>query len=417
MIILRAKDVVAERALGVQAVETGLKYCYHKYVIRDDDRLFNALTGEAVVIENLEEDRPYLITNWFMIPDSIDPTSLSHIVRQEGIRSKDISFLEHATIFTTDRCNAACEYCFQAGCERGQDMSEKVALDVAKLVRTHKRRGSNINLRWFGGEPLMNIKALDTVCEDLNSYGVPFTSSMSSNGDIFPSIQDEKIKNWNLKQVQFTLDASGQNYDRIKQLPSGAYERLIDTVSRFEKLEVNCSLRIHFDPEVGMDEPLKVINDFKSYSNVSMYGAMLYGKIHTVSEYDQLLTLEDEMVRVGRRKYPLPAVAKGTYCQSDNRSNVCITMDGHIAACEHYMTEHLYGSIYEKERNHKEMEDWSRKVKYENDCKDCPMYPTCEILCNCPANGRCGEGYSHYLVERTKKALRSLQFFKMAEGD
>ena len=58
-------------------------------------------------------------------------------------------------------------------------------------------KDNSVTLRWFGGEPLCNSRAIDIICSELRKQGVVFTSSMVTNGYLFDveAVQKDK-KNW-----------------------------------------------------------------------------------------------------------------------------------------------------------------------------------------------------------------------------
>lgn len=66
------------------------------------------------------------------------------------------------TILTTTDCNAKCFYCFQKD-KKHIDMPMKVAQDLAKYIVDHYN-GKQVELHWFGGEPLYNEPVIDEIC-------------------------------------------------------------------------------------------------------------------------------------------------------------------------------------------------------------------------------------------------------------
>ena len=93
---------------------------------------------------------------------------------------------------------------------------------------------------------------------------------------------------------------------------------------------------------------------------------------------------------------------------SDSRKIACITPTGNLSPCEHFAYgEHVYGSIYSKDRNEDILKKWSVREKYVTPtCKNCPLYPSCRKIVMCPAEGKCSEGYQYYQIETIKRALR-----------
>ena len=48
----------------------------------------------------------------------------------------------------------------------------------------HSPKDEYINIRWFGGEPLFNMKVIDTICNGLTENGIYFNSYYQGKADI-----------------------------------------------------------------------------------------------------------------------------------------------------------------------------------------------------------------------------------------
>lgn len=391
-----------------QIEETHLEYDFHPYLIREGEYVYNAVTGDVAKDIDQVNDRDLLIKRWFMAPKNFDIDGLLYFNRQSKIHDTARIANEY-TIFTTMRCNAACEYCFQHG-GTNESMTEKMAEEVAAYILNHSDVSKRIVLRWFGGEPLMNKGPINVICRYLRDRGVNFKSNMSTNGDLFPEVGDGELYLWNLSTVQLTIDYPDEEYARIKGLPEGAYERLKETVRRFELLGVRANIRVHYHPESGLEPALKIINDFKDFGNVYMYAAMIYDEPRTQEDYNNLFILEDKMIEAGVLRFEIGGANKVTYCMADNLHSKCIRVDGSLTPCEHYYTGESSGTIFDpdEEIDHEMLKKWRSKRKYRDHCTDCPLYPTCEILTNCPSCGVCEDGYKEYRINRVKRVLKSM---------
>lgn len=405
MNVLKKRSNESIMALGDQTAFPGVEYLIHDYVFQEGNVLYNTLTGEAVISD--EDDHDELIKKWFLTPSGMNLAGLAHMVRQKAKQMTNPRSINRYVIFTTTGCNAHCEYCYQEGSDVSV-MSEETAADVAQYIRNKANPGLTVNIRWFGGEPLSNSDVINLICNDLADHNRIYSSSMSSNGDLFPTISDDEISLWKLSNVQFTVDDVGENYDRIKGLPSGAYDRLKATVARLGELGVHSTIRVHYDPVKGSDVCYQIIEDFKDYKTAGMYAALLYGGTKTISDYEELLRIEDKMIEYGKLKAKIPEVYTGISCMADNRSMACITPNGELTPCEHFLCGESYGSIYTKDIDQSILDNWACKRKDADECMTCKLYPSCEILCNCESTGRCDEGYMYYQEEKIKRALRSM---------
>lgn len=403
-------DAYMASHIGTQIPVPGLDYELSKYVIVDGNNYYNCFTNEGIEVEDLEKDKNELIRRWFYVPKIIDLPSIVYSVRQNillaanrpGGQLKNVYI-----IFTTTGCNASCEYCFEKGFPVST-MSEKTAVDVGNyILRTYNKR-RELKLKWFGGEPLVNKKAINIITDILNRNNVKYWSEILTNGDLLPNCTDEELKNWHATQIQLTVDDIGSEYERIKGLPSGSYEKLKQTIERLNNLKIRMPLRLHYDPEKGLDNCYRVIEDLKKYPHCRFYIRNLYG-LETENVYKEVLKMEDYIMSFSTRQFNVyNASPAGNHCMADSYHIACITPTGELTPCEHYaFGDPIYGSIYTREKNRDILDKWSVQFKYSDPtCIDCVMYPMCKKLTMCPAEGKCSEGYQYYQIETIKRALR-----------
>ena len=391
---------------GNQIEENGIEYDYHKYLIRNGDVVYNCFTGEVVQIEDENLDKHELISKWYMIPKELDPRGIAYLSREIRLnRSAALTSVNRYTIFTTVKCNASCEYCFQHGGINAY-MDDDTANKIADYIINNSPKLEQIKITWFGGEPLVNKKPINIICSRLRNRNLNYVSEMSSNGYLFDKVTDAEIFLWNLKKVQFTADLPGKEYDKMKGLPEGAYDKLRETFLRLSNLGVLSQIRVHYHPKYGLEKSKQIVDDFKGIRSVSMYPAMIYDANRTIADYDNLLALEDYMVDNKVLRFEPGNPGRPVYCMGDNPSSRCIRVDGTFTTCEHFFEGNTIGSVTATEIDYDLISEWKKKRKHEIKCYDCPLYPTCELLANCPSIGRCEDGYGYFRVEEIRNALR-----------
>lgn len=394
--------------LGMQRAEPGRRYMENPCLIKEESAWYNPLTGEAVLVEDAGTDLPELVRRWYYVPEGFDMTAATHLIRQKTLADTRVMgqpAIGSYTIFTTTACNAACSYCFEKGMKT-LTMTDAIALDVAKYIAKTRRRTSAPLLKWFGGEPLVNQQAIRIICGYLRENGVPFRSDFSSNGNLFDGIPDKTLtEEWQTHEVQLTLDDIGRGYETYKGLPAGAYDRLKKTIIRLTAIGIHVTARIHYHPEDGPEPVRRVVDDLKDIQGIGMYGRIIY-KSESEEHYRELLELEDYMAAAGKFRFAFPRRGGGTHCMADNPRAVCITPEGLLSPCEHYAYGEVYGSIYTGATDREMLAEWKAREKHMCDCGSCQLYPSCEKIMSCPAEGDCLKGYRYYQIETIKRALR-----------
>lgn len=401
MDILNKPNAVVCRFLGQQEREDGIQYRLSRYVVAEGDAMYNTLTGEAI----RGADEAEKIRKWFLVPENMDESALAYSIRQKSLQNVNGpggNIKKRFVIFLTTVCNAHCEYCYEHGI-KPMTMTEQTAADVADYILAHSDRDAPPRIRWFGGDPLVNTRAIDIISGRLNSEKMPFRSEAFTNGDLLPDVTDEQLKAWHIDKFQFTVDDIDPDYARVKGLPQGAYERLCDTIDRVTALGIRADVRIHYWPGKGKEIPLRVAKEFCGRERVRPYCVMLYGGGST-EDYAGLMEVQEYIHRHGGGKIIFPVVRFGVSCMADNRKIACITTDGHLSPCEHHPYGENYGSIYGKGYDQAVLKRWAAKSR--NYCKGCVLYPSCGKMALCPADGKCTEAEINHMVQRIRFVLR-----------
>lgn len=408
MRIIRKINAFGSR-LGVQTAEPGITYVLNPCVIREGAAWYNPMTGEAVLVENAEKDLNRLIQKWFFVPKNFDVPAVTHWVRQKTMMdtmSMGRTLKTSYTIFTTTVCNASCEYCFEKDM-KNITMSDDTARDVADYIMKTRRRNAMLTIKWFGGEPLVNMGAMDIITDQLNKSLISFRGEITTNGILFNKVSDSTlVDKWRMKDVQLTLDDIGSKYGKYKGIGNKAYDRLKEQAQRLSDLGIHVAARIHYHPDKGLEPCFRIVDDLKEIKNLSMYARIIY-KSESKEDYEHLLELEDYMAACGKYSYTFPNRGGGVHCMADNRRVACITPAGELSPCEHYAYGEVYGSIYKNEMDREMLAEWKAREKHLcSDCGTCQLYPLCEKILMCPAEGNCTKGYMWYQIEQIRRALR-----------
>lgn len=413
-VIIKPADIFSA-VVGKQKFENGLTYRLLNFCLLINEEncklLYNNLTKELLELNNAEFDLiesnkfptdnlfvQALIEKWFLVPTDFDDIKLSNQVLQLGKQFANNSKIKSYEILTTTGCNARCFYCFEANA-RVVNMSPETAFAVSDYIKENYNN-EKVHLKWFGGEPLCNIPAIDIISEQLNKNGILYNANITTNGFLFDEDVVLKAKNsWNLKHVQITLDGMEETYNRVKNYVNSngsAFERVIKNIGLLLDAEIAVSIRLNLD----------FYNESELYSLVD-YLYNLYGKNKLFSVYASLIfenvgfqktnRTEDENDIIGEKflklieyleklglKKPSPLNNRIliSHCMADAIDSVMISPEGKLGRCEHHIDDDFYGSIFTKEKK----QPWSDYNAPIPACTNCPLYPTCLMLKRCNTN-------------------------------
>ena len=412
-----------EKLVGQQKRADGQRYRLMTYVVQqpvtDGLLLYNTLTcslvllspDEAAVITAQRE----LIDRWFLVPQGHDDQKLCRQVRQMAALLKPAAkAITGYTILTTTGCNARCFYCYEKG-TKPVTMTAETAGKAARYIVAH-HGDKKVKLRWFGGEPLVNAKAIDQICTELSEQGVPFYSSMISNGYLFNTDMVKRAKDlWKLQQVQITLDGMEQTYNRVKDFVYkgvNAFEHVLDNISLLTAAGIRVNIRLNVDKhnieEMGQLVSL-VHQRFGSNKHLKVYSHELFGERSPEDNaelFAQRMQLEQVIAKCGyKAKRRLLKDIKLNCCMADNDGSVMIAPDGHFGKCEHYIDNEFFGHIDSEEHDKAILRKFKERPADIEACATCFFYPQCVRLMMCEGAMCTPERQKEYLY-KTKESMK-----------
>lgn len=298
---------------------------------------FNGKIGTDEVTER------FFVENGFWIDEKID--EIKTYIELANLKHRNSRPDPTLILTTTLKCNARCSYCYEKGVEQKSFPVDKIDSLVDFIKKLEWKR--NINITWFGGEPLMNTKFIDELSQRLRENGIPYISSMITNGSL---ITDDMIREkfflWNLRHVQITLDGTSAEYKRIKNYINediGKFENIINNIENIATNGVSVNVRVNIDKN-NIDDVKKLFLylelKFSNSDKIRYYPAFIDATENDVPEdkrEDVLLEIFHEL------KYPakLMAVNKlhnralATSCHRHQINAYSIDVDGNVYRCEH----------------------------------------------------------------------------------
>jgi uncharacterized protein len=123
-------------------------------------------------------------------------------------------------------CNLACTYCYEGGMKGRSYMSPDTAESLAGFVESgYIEKGNDIELSFYGGEPLMGLDLILSLSERLKkataAKGSGYSFNMVTNGTLLTSAVVEKLLPLGFTGAKITLDGPRENHDRFRPFVSG----------------------------------------------------------------------------------------------------------------------------------------------------------------------------------------------------
>ncbi len=142
-----------------------------------------------------------------------------------------------ATVVLTLACNLACPYCFEDHFRGDHAMSDETArLLIAHVKREQIDSGRDVELRFYGGEPLMAVPRLKQIAGALQDAaqiaGTKFSCSLVTNATLLTRPVVEELLPFGLTSAQITLDGPADTHNRQRPFVSGqgSFKIIVDNL-------------------------------------------------------------------------------------------------------------------------------------------------------------------------------------------
>lgn len=251
------------------------KYNYIYTSPKHGTLLFNMLSGAFFDISDLEakadilrlkenpdtydfEDNKdiyeQLVSSGVLCEDDTDNKNLMHF---NLLSARFQENKNHITILPTLDCNLACKYCFEEANRSNTVMSKEVIGKLKEYIsEKFNDKNRELNIAWFGGEPLMAFPVMEEITRYVESIGIPFRANIITNGVLLTKSKIQKLESLKIKQLQITLDGNTHTHDtkRIFKNGKGTYDIIMTNLTilhDYIKLhdDIHVDIRISIDKE------------------------------------------------------------------------------------------------------------------------------------------------------------------------
>lgn len=190
--------------------------------------------GERYTLEELNDaySELYALYESGILFSSDDYEQFAHMMTKAPIKAMCLNI--------SHDCNLRCEYCFAAKGDFGKGrclMPVEVGKKAIDFLIENSGTRRNLELDFFGGEPLMNFDAVKQVVEYARSiekkYNKNFRFTITTNGLL---LDDEKIEfiNREMSNCVLSLDGRKEVNDRLRITPNGkgSYDTIVPKYQR-----------------------------------------------------------------------------------------------------------------------------------------------------------------------------------------
>lgn len=142
------------------------------------------------------------------------------------------------TVHTTLDCNLSCGYCYEKSLSRRMPMADPAAVAEWMAGMVASRRARHIDIGYIGGEPLLNVRAIETIGRRMRATGLPVSSMVITNGTLLTPAVVKRLGKLGINKYQVTLDGEAGKHDKLRPFPDGkgSYALIMDNLARVRDL-------------------------------------------------------------------------------------------------------------------------------------------------------------------------------------
>ncbi len=154
----------------------------------------------------------------------------------------------------TYQCNFKCVYCYagQAPPIMSKDIAKSAANFASELATT--RNSKAMKIQFIGGEPLLNPKAIEIICNHMSSFrdqrDLIMRTSLTTNGSLLTKKTLQQIRSVGPLEVQVTLDGPEFVHNKRRPMKNGnSFQKIVNNLKEFTQDIDKLAMRINVDYE------------------------------------------------------------------------------------------------------------------------------------------------------------------------
>lgn len=329
------------------------------------------------------------------------------IVENDDTEFKKIKFRSLAERFSSNRleltinptldCNFACPYCFESS-HNHIYMTEETENKIIGYIKQYNNV-KEIRVTWFGGEPLLAFRRIDSLSQKLINLGVNYRSGMITNGYLLNRNIIEKLNDLRINSLQITLDglADIHNHRRFLKNGGATFDRIISNIDMVNKIspQTKIFIRVNIDKS-NMENFIDLFKFFqdKQYNNLSITPAFVDDVSNgnrnpcIFNQRDKMVFVRDMLTKYGLDFSLLYPSSARHECAVRNPMSTVIGPEGELYKCWNDVgnKEKIYGFIDGTIVNEALLLQYLLGADpfEDNKCVKCRLLPVCSG--GCPYN-------------------------------
>ncbi len=326
----------------------------------------------------------YFAHEGFIIPMEIDEIQRLKDDAQENIKQADYLYI---SIFTTLACNYRCVYCFEKDqlCQT-EHMTIETADEIISFIKKQYEKHQftkPLKIKWFGGEPLLNMKIMRYISKSLIDNNIKFYAKMYTNGRLLTKEIAEELKSLHVTdEVVIPIDGLAPTYAKLKRCKKEDFYTVLDNIKECENiLKIIIHINVSEASKADVKPLMELIRNQYDIKARIVLKRIIPANTRYKSSSNNIETNEIYNVAFNNSEdISIKRVSVG--CEARFKNFFVISTKGEIYPCEYVIgnKKYIIGNIKD---NNIHIRDciWSIP-KIIDDCDKCVLLPICLGSCS-----------------------------------
>lgn len=214
---------------------------FYEYII--NNKYVNVSEFCAAIPKEFQNIDSNILKEIFLTQDT--PPILENELDDEAFFRKCQEEFSGFFIFPTYECNLNCTYCTYSGAypkERRHipvSMDDSLIDDTINYIRRASIASENVNIVFYGDEPLINFKGICRMIEVLKrDIGKNYSFQLATNGLLLNEAIIDFLAKRRIK-MQLSLDGPSHIHDRYRKTPDGrpTHQKVIETLELIRNVD------------------------------------------------------------------------------------------------------------------------------------------------------------------------------------
>ncbi|MCX7770908.1 MAG: geopeptide radical SAM maturase [Proteobacteria bacterium] len=379
--------------LKVVSVNGSSKVClfstrYGSSVIVDRD-FFQKIENDSIS----EEERKVLSSLGIIVNDQ--KRELEEVINLVERINKTRKILSLLIVLNLD-CNLACKYCIEGTQKGSKYINHNTIEQIVSFIAEEIKRGKNISIDFYGGEPLLSYKSIILLMNKVNNlvreHKVSVIYNIVTNGTLLTEERAKALKNLGLSSAKITIDGDEENHNKFRPYKNGlpSFNNILENLKRVSNI-IKMQLGGNYTKDNFRDFPKLLDRLLKEGLTPDKLTFVKFDPVSSVNEcfsnpefnsgclsinepwvIEASVYLREEILKRGFNTVPvLPSI-----CVVDVRDELTINYNGDVYKCPAFlgMEEFRIGNVF-TEIDYNKMA--SLPYGQNKECRECVYLPMC----------------------------------------